>query len=146
MLQEMWFQRHQLVDVLHSRVDAFGYDLVLTTANVTRHIQLKTRHKGGKNNRLNLSVQLGTLPSACVILMDWSAPTESAPFQVEYRWFGGEPGEPIPSLGDNIAKHTKGNASGAKLLREQIRTISIAARFEPVASVCELTTKLFGRV
>lgn len=119
---------------------------MLTTANVTRYVQLKTRHKGGKNNRLNLSVQLGTLPSACVILMDWSAPTESAPFQVEYRWFGGEPGEPIPSLGDNIAKHTKGNASGAKLLREQIRTISIAARFEPVASVRELTTKLFGRV
>jgi len=28
MLREMWFQRHQLVDVLHSRVDAFGYDLV----------------------------------------------------------------------------------------------------------------------
>ena len=48
MLQEMWFQRHQLVDVLHSRVDAFGYDLVLTTANVTRHVQLKTRRKDGQ--------------------------------------------------------------------------------------------------
>lgn len=146
MLEEMWFGRHELVDVLHSRVDAFGYDLVLTTANFTRHVQLKTRRKGGKNNRLNLSVELETLPSACVILMDWSAPTQSAPFAVAYRWFGGPPGERIPPLGDNVAKHTKGNAAGTKLPRQQIRAISIAARFEPVASVSELTTKLFGHL
>jgi hypothetical protein len=143
-LQEMWFRRHQLVDVLHSRVDAFGYDLVLTTATVTRHVQLKTRRKGGKNNRLNVSVQLETLPSACVVLMDWTAPTGSNPFEVEYHWFGGQPGERIPPLGENVAKHTKGNAAGTKLLREQTRTVSITSRFEPLASVCELTTKLFG--
>ena len=145
MLQEMWFRRHQLVDVLHSQVDAFGYDLVLTTANVTRHVQLKTRRSGGKNNRLNLNVQLETLPSACVVLMEWSAPSGSAPFQVEYRWFGGSPGEKISSLGDKVAKHAKGNAAGTKLFRDQIRTISIAAHFERVAYVAELTTKLFGR-
>jgi hypothetical protein len=146
MLQEMWFRRHQLVDVLHSQVDAFGYDLVLTTAHVTRHVQLKTRRKGGSNSSLDLNIQLETLPSACVILMDWRAPTSSTPFQVDYRWFGGQPSDRIPSLGDKVARHSKGNAAGTKLLREQIRTISIAGHFEPVASVSALATKLFGRL
>jgi len=144
LLQEMWFRRSQLVDVLHSRVDAFGYDLVLTTDTVTRHVQLKTRRKGARTSRYDLNAQLEELPSACAILMEWAPPVDDPPFQVGYRWFGGEPGERMPSLGGKLAKHTKANAAGNKSLRPQIRTIS-TAKLKPVDSMTELATKLFGR-
>jgi hypothetical protein len=144
LLQEMWFQRDQLIDVLHSQVDAFGYDLVLTTANVTRHVQLKTRKGTARTARLNLSARLETLPSACVILMDWTPPTAHSEFNIEYRWFGSAPGKRIPALGEQNAKHTKANAHGIKAERPEVRSVSISGNFAVTPSISVLATRLFG--
>lgn len=50
-LQEVWFSRQQVIDVLHTSVDAFGYDVVLDLDGVTRHVQLKARRKDGRASR-----------------------------------------------------------------------------------------------
>lgn len=71
LMQEMWFGRHQLMDVLHSTVDAFGCDLVLQAGDVTRHVQLKTKRRGGSTSECKLQTQLLDQPAACVVLMEW---------------------------------------------------------------------------
>lgn len=43
LLQMAWVSRDMVIDVLHSSVDAFGYDLVLNTGGVARQVQLKSR-------------------------------------------------------------------------------------------------------
>ena len=142
--QEAWFGRRQLIDILHSAVDAFGHDVVLECGPVLRHVQIQR-------------------------LADWTprpAPTRSTPdsridhpavwcgsagrfgrtenrVDIEYRWFGGLPGEPLPDLGDVVAKHTKANAAGVKLERPDIRRINLG-RFERLNGASELLQRLFG--
>ena len=61
-----------------------------------------------------------------------------------YRYFGGEPDKPLPSLNSfRIAKHTKGNRRGEKAERPNIRVVPIS-RFEKMAAIPELAVRLFG--
>ncbi|HEY4753696.1 MAG TPA: hypothetical protein VIH37_10435 [Candidatus Limnocylindrales bacterium] len=145
LMQEMWFGRHQLMDVLHSTVDAFGYDLVLQTGDVTRHVQLKTKRRGGSTSTCKLQTQLLDQPAACVVLMEWEPSAQGCTLDVAYRWFGGGPHEAIPDLGDLVAKHSRGNAQGVKGPREGLRIVKLN-RFVPVASVAELAFRMFGEV
>src|SRR4051812_13358453 len=66
LLQEAWFSRNGVIDVLHSSVDAFGYDVVLELGGVTRHVQLKARSRDGKRTRYAINSLLGQRPSGCV--------------------------------------------------------------------------------
>lgn len=143
LLQEMWFARRSVVDVLHSTVDAFGYDLVLWTPGVTRHVQLKTRSEGAKSARFALSAQLERLPAACVVIIEWEQLVDTSRMALTYRWFGNGPHEAIPSLGDKVAKHAKGNAQGVKLPRPGMREVAIG-RFSKVATTAGLADLLFG--
>lgn len=108
--QEAWFGRRQIVDVMHSSVDAFGHDVVLECGSVLRHVQLKARRAGAMTSRYKINTKLGERPSGCVVLIDWHLGSESDRINLSYRWFGGEPGLPLPPLGDRIAKHSKANA------------------------------------
>lgn len=141
LIQEAWFGRHKLVDVLHSTVDAFGHDVVLECGNVIRHVQIKSRALGGKNTRYNVNMRLAERPSGCVIWIGWERIENRV--QMTYRWFGGAPGEPLPDLGKVVAKHSKGTATGEKLPRSGIRVVTLG-RFERLVSVSDVLTRLFG--
>ena len=60
LLQEAWFGRRMLVDVMYSSVDAFGYDLVIESGDVIRHVQLKTRARAGRTASYGSSSSSGT--------------------------------------------------------------------------------------
>lgn len=143
LLQEMWFMRREVIDVLHSTVDAFGYDLVLWNGGLIRHVQLKTRAKTSRTASYNLAVQLGDLPAACVVVIEWQRPVDGDRMELTYRWFGSGPRERIPELGDTIARHTKANALGVKGPREGMRRVPLG-RFQKVATMSELAERLFG--
>lgn len=59
----------QLVNVLKSEVDAFGFDLVLSVADRSTHVQMKTRSGLPPHNPYELSEALWSLPNACAIWM-----------------------------------------------------------------------------
>ncbi|MDQ1369773.1 MAG: hypothetical protein QOF20_2126 [Acidimicrobiaceae bacterium] len=65
--------------------------------------------------------------------------------RMEYRWFGGEPGQPLPDLGSRVGKHPKGNAMGVKLERPNIRVLNLG-QFTKVDDVGDLLDRLFGPV
>ena len=142
-LEEMWFGRGEIVDVMHSSLDAFGFDLVLETNGVLRHVQLKARRRGGKNARLSINTKLGERASGCVVWMEWTRAAERNALEIEYRWFGGPPGQPLPPLGDRVAKHAKANAQGVKNERNAIRVLPLG-QLEKLDSIRELTDRLFG--
>lgn len=141
--QEAWFGRGQIVDVLHSSVDAFGHDVVLECGQVLRHVQIKSRASGGTTTRYKINTRLTDRPSGCVIWLGWQRQSDVNRLEMEYRWFGGLPGERLPDLGTTVAKHSKANAQGVKLERPGIRIVPLS-RFEKVGSVSELLDRLFG--
>ncbi len=143
--QEAWFGRRQLVDVLHSTVDAFGHDVVLECGDVLRHVQIKSRKLSGKNSRYSVNTKLRQRPSGCVVWIGWTREPGTNRVRMEYRWFGGEPGEALPDLGSRIGKHAKGNAIGVKLERPNIRVLNLGD-FTKVDDVGDLLDRLFGPV
>ncbi len=61
----------------------------------------------------------------------------------EYRWFGAEPGEPLPHIGERIVRHSKGNALGQKAYRNGHRLLCKPA-FETFQDLGTLADRLFG--
>lgn len=143
LLQEAWFGRNMLIDVMHSSVDAFGYDLVLESGRVIRHVQLKARKKAGRNSQYGINLTLRDRPSGCVIWVGYERRTGTNRLDLEYRFFGGEPGERLPDLGDKKVKHAKGDASGEKKVRPGLRNVPLT-RFDKVDGVPQLLDRLFG--
>lgn len=140
-MRHLWISGTKRLEVLKPQVDAGGYDLVLETNAVVRHIQLKATFNGSKVERFNVNAGLASKPSGCVIVVIF----EQSRLQLgPFLWFGNVPGKQLPDLsGYRIAKHTKGNATGIKLARPQIRVIPRAS-FELVETIPALTLKLFG--
>jgi len=143
LLQEAWFLRGRVVDVLHTSVDAFGYDVALEMNGIVRHVQLKGRRKTGKTSSYKISQLLGERKSGCVVVMLWERNPETDRIDMAYRWFGGAPGEQLPNLGDKIAKHSKGDASGNKNERNAIRVVGLGS-FDKPCGIGDLLDKLFG--
>lgn len=142
-LQEAWFRRGKVVDVLHTSVDAFGYDVALEMNGIVRHVQLKGRRKAGATSSYKISQLLGERGSGCVVVMLWERNPETDRIDLAYRWFGGPPGTKLPNLGDKIAKHSKGDATGAKKERDAIRVVGLG-RFDKPCGIGDLLDKLFG--
>jgi hypothetical protein len=63
----------QLLNVLKSDVDAFGFDLVLSVGSRSLHVQMKTRSGNPPANPYVLSEGLWRLPNSCVIWMLYDA-------------------------------------------------------------------------
>lgn len=140
LLRCLW--RHGKLDfeVLRSEVDSSGYDLVLEFNSVLRHIQLKSSYRGAKTRDVKINSALARKPSGCVVWMFFEPTTmELGPF----LWFGAEPGRPLPSLGDRVAKHTKGDKTGKKSVRPNIRVVGKAG-FQKMDTMDEVVRKLFG--
>lgn len=141
LMRHLWVNGGGRVEVLKLQVDDGGYDVVLEAASVVRHIQLKATFHGSRTQRFPINSALAAKPSGCVVLVLFKPETlVIGPF----RFFGGAPGEKLPSLdGLAVARHTKANAQGEKLPRPNIRVLPWSA-MEELGSMEDLAVRLFG--
>jgi hypothetical protein len=65
----------RLLNVLKSEVDAYGFDFVLSVADRSVHVQMKTRSGTPSPTPYNLSETLWSLPNACAIWMLYDSGT-----------------------------------------------------------------------
>jgi hypothetical protein len=136
----LWRRGFRDIEVLRAEVDAFGHDLVVEAGGVVRHIQLKASGRHAKTARVKINTRLSLKPAGCVIWYLYDPDTlELGPF----RWFGNRPGAGLPDLGNQVAKHTKGDGMGNKAERKAIRVLP-KARFTMVDTIDEIASLLFG--
>lgn len=133
-----WSQ-DRFVEVARSHTDAFGYDLVLSAEQTTRHLQLKSSVVGGRTRTQSIRLDLGQKPSGCVVWMKIDA-DDLQP--VSYGWFGDDQGGPLPDLGDKVARHTKGDATGHKSNRAGLRQVPWSS-FKEIDTMPGLFERLF---
>src|SRR5262249_25376016 len=132
------------VEVLRSEVDASGYDVVFECNGRLRHVQLKTSKPDAKASGQKVNVALAAKPSGCIVWIVRHEDRQAGRMRVASLFFGGEAGQPLPSLdGFKVAKHTKGNSEGVKKERLAIRVVP-KSRFTVVGTTRELVRKLFG--
>ena len=153
LLAHSWFDRRQPVEVLRADVDGAGYDLVLECGGVLRHVQLKGSYGGAKTARQIVHRDLEKKPSACVVWMRVASPEvrtdreddgEGMNLRITYRYFGQEPGQPLRDLSDYpVARHTRGDRTGAKKPRRHHRVIP-KRDFIEIGSIRQLALLLFG--
>lgn len=141
LLKHSWLHHGASLEVSQPSIDRSGHDMVLEANGIMRHVQLKASSLLAKTSEQKVHLGLANKPSGCVVWVRFDASTMAlGPF----LFFGGAPGEPLPSLdGLKVAKHTKGNADGVKKERPNIRLIS-ASQFRKVSSVAALYEELFG--
>lgn len=141
LLRHLWRQNAFDVEVLRAEVDRGGYDLVFECNRIIRHVQFKSSHRGAKTSEVAVNLKLVAKPSGCVIWVLFDQDTlQLGPF----LWFGGAPGEPLPSVGDKVARHSKGNALGRKVERPNLRVVR-RKRFTVLATMEDVIAALFGR-
>jgi hypothetical protein len=139
-LRAMWRRGLFDMEVLHAEFDTAGYDLVMSQGNVLRHIQLKVVGAGSNASRFTVGLKLRDKPSGCVIAVVVTPDLAI----VSYRWFGGQPGQPLPDIaGMKVAKHAKANASGHKADRPGHRFIP-QHKFDALDSIDQVRERLFG--
>jgi hypothetical protein len=143
LLQEAWFGRQMLIDVMYSSVDAFGYDLVLESGDVVRHVQLKTRARNGSTASYGIQLKLRDRPAGCVVWIGHERVEGTNRLALEYRFFGGAAHERLPDLGDAPVKHAKANAMGEKSVRPGLRAVKLS-QFKRLDGMTELLESLFG--
>jgi len=142
--QELWTRRRELIDVARSEVDSSGYDLIMDARRITRHIQLKSTRVGGHATSQKVNSKLVEKPSGCVVWMIHSEDPKTGRLTLSYRYFGGQPGMPLPPISDfKTAKHAKANAAGEKAMRPGIKVIQ-GKLFHQVRDLNELVELLFG--
>jgi hypothetical protein len=140
-MKHLWLRGNTRIETLKPQVDDSGYDLVLEGNGVVRHLQLKSSHLGSSTANAKISLHLAKKPSGCVIWL-WFDPgtLQLGPF----LYFGGPPGSPLPNISSfPVAKHTKGNAQGEKLLRPNLRIVPKGS-FEELLTIEAVVRKLFG--
>lgn len=138
--RHLLMDRRRAFEILRAEFDAFGYDVVVEAEGIVRHVQLKAGRLGGKRTEVDINVSLASKPGGCVVWIMVDPDTlEPGPF----HWFGGEPGLPLPDLGDRPVKHSKGNTSGEKTIRPLLRQIRKTS-FRKMNSMSELATAMFG--
>lgn len=140
-LKHCWHYQLPKLEVLKSQIDNSGYDIVLVSNSITRHVQLKSSHTNSATTQVNINLELSRKPSGCVIWYRFDS--TSLEFD-HFLWLGGPPGEPLPRLDDfKTAKHSKGNAQGIKLERHNIRYVPKSA-FTRLETIREVVDNLFG--
>jgi hypothetical protein len=143
-LQEVYYGRGLVVEVLRSEVDSYGYDLILECNGVMRHVQLKTSRPEASASTQKVNMKLGEKSGGCVIWVIRHECPDSRRMKLSYRFFGGAAGEPLPDLSEfKLAKHNKGDATGKKKERPAIRVIP-KSKFRSIETTEELVDVLFG--
>lgn len=127
-------------EVLRAEFDGSGFDVALEAEGVLRHVQLKAMRADGKRAHVDIHMALAAKPSGCVVWML----VDPATFETTaYRWFGDQPGRPLPALGDKAVRHTKADSLGVKAERADLRQLG-RGRFETVPDMEGLIERLFG--
>lgn len=139
-LTRAFLKAGRICEVLRAEYDGSGYDLVLESGPVTRHVQLKAMRSDGKRAHVDINVGLTTKPSGCVVWMLVDPETFTT---TSYLWFGGNPGDPLPPLGGRPSKHSKADAHGRKSERPNLRRLTRGS-FTAIPSMDELIEQLFG--
>jgi hypothetical protein len=140
LLRTRWRRDIREVEVLRGEVDRGGYDVVLEYKGLIRHIQLKSSYRKATTRDVTVNVNLTRKPSGCVVWLQFDPETmELGPF----LWFGAEPGQPLPLLGERIAKHSRANSGGIKGERANIRLLR-RTQFKSVESMDALIQELLG--
>jgi len=142
--QAIWqTESRGLLEVSTTEIDDRGCDVVLSLGDVTRHVQFKSNHQGGRRGMADVNVGLGKKPSGCVVWYEYDPATLD--IQKHY-FFGGLPGEPLPDLTEfKVAKNSRANADGVKTERHNVRSVP-KSRFKAVESFEELVVLLFGEL
>lgn len=140
LLRCLWRRGVRDTEVLRAEVDKGGYDLVLEANAILRHVQLKSSHRTAKTSEVGINIALERKPSGCVIWIRFDPATmELGPF----LWFGGLPGARLPTLGGRIGKHSKGDSTGVKAERPNIRLLR-RSQFEVLPTIDAVAEALFG--
>ena len=127
-------------EVLRAEFDGSGFDVALEAEGVLRHVQLKAMRADGKRAHVDIHMALAAKPSGCVVWML----VDPATFETTaYRWFGAQPGQPLPALGDKAVRHTKADSQGVKAERADLRQLG-RGRFETIPDMEGLIERLFG--
>jgi len=117
-----------------------GYDLVLECNGVLRHVQFKSSHRDASTRDVTVHVNFANKPSGCVIWIVFDTDTlKLGPF----LWFGGSPGQPLPPLGDRVARHAKGDSTGRKSPRPNLRVVG-RNQFKELSNIDRVAIELFG--
>ena len=111
LLAFMWRNGARDIEVLKSEVDRGGYDVVLESNGVIRHIQLKSSFCGSKVREVDVSTKLLRKPGGCILWLEFDR--ESLAIE-RFYWFGGDAGTALPDLGLRVSRHSKGNSEGEK--------------------------------
>lgn len=141
LLKLSWISKDYSLEVSKPEVDNSGYDLIIESQGVLRHVQLKAAFLDAKTASQNIHVSLGNKQSGCVVWVYFDKDNLNlGPF----LFFGGKPGMPLPDLSNlKVAKHTKGDANGFKSERPNIRTIN-KSTFTTYSSIEDLYQALFS--
>ncbi len=140
LLKIAWQNETCDLEVAKPEVDNSGYDVILESNCVVRHVQLKSSYIGGKTSRQKVHVKLADKPSGCVIWIYFDESTlELGPFY----YFGDKAGSPLPSLEEvKVARHTKGDSDGLKSERPHIRELN-KGQFQRIDSIQDVYQILF---
>jgi hypothetical protein len=140
LLKLSWKTKDFSLEISKPEVDNSGYDLIAEANGIIRHIQLKATFIGSATATQKIHISLAKKPSGCVVLVYFNNETlDLGP----YYYFGADPGQPLPSL-ENLktAKHTKGDATGLKSERPNIRILNKGSFIE-LKTINELYIQLF---
>lgn len=136
LLRHSWLHHGASLEVSQPAVDRSGYDVLLEANGVTRHVQLKTSAQGAKTARQAVHLALADKPSGCIV---WVMFDPRSLALGPFRFFGGRPNEPLPSLQHfNVARHTR----GTKAQRPNLRVVP-RAEFRDIQSITALYDALF---
>lgn len=140
LLKLSWRKQDFLIEISKPEVDNSGYDLIIESNGILRHIQLKATFIGAKTARQNIHLSLASKPSGCIVWIYFNKDTlELGPF----LFFGGKPGAPLSDISNyKVAKHTKGDAGGFKAERPSIRVIN-KGDFRKYSTINDLYKALF---
>ena len=140
LLAFMWQSGARDIEVLKSEVDRGGYDVVLESNRVIRHVQLKSSFRGSKVREVDISTKLLHKPDGCILWLEFDRETLAIE---RFYWFGSEAGNGLPDLGVRISRHSKANSKGEKNQRLAHRVVA-KGDFQILADISELVEKLFG--
>lgn len=140
LLTFMWCNGRRDIEVLKSEVDRGGYDLVLESNRIIRHVQLKSSFRGSKVREVDISTKLLHKPGGCILWFEFDRETLAIE---RFYWFGGKAGNGLPNLGERISRHSKADSSGKKNPRLAHRVLA-KGDFDLLVDIPEVVERLFG--
>jgi hypothetical protein len=139
LLKYLWQHKRYGVEVSRAESDSFGYDIVIESGKVIRHIQLKSNMERPRN--LSIARTLEKKPSGCVI---WIGITIGLEMK-EFGWYGSGPGLPLPDLSnfENSLRIGR-NRDGKRPKRSNHVDVPFSKNFNVFRNIDEVASLLFG--